>query len=294
MDRRKGLAGTWDLFECAACHSIMLLPLPSAEQLNACYVEYSRGDTIAFSPSRGSRHPALRKAFHWLSGDVDPRDFIRPTSGQRILDYGCGQAGYLVDFHAQGLAVSGAEMSATVVQACREHGLDVRLVTDPDKIPFPDAAFDIVYLMQVFEHVRRPQHFMEELARVVKPGGVLYLAVPNSRSIWRRVFGARWISGWFAPFHLFHYDRHSLSALAAQHGFEMVESWSRTPASWFRLNMKAWLYPRENRLDEFRCVLDAAPLRYLAMIVLHALELFVRERDCLVVKFARQEEEDGA
>jgi len=287
VDRRKGLVGIWDLFECGNCHVTTLLPKPSAEQLNSYYAQYSRGDSINFSPSRWAKHFVLRRAFHWLSGEVDPRDFIHLSADWRMLDYGCGQAVYLVDFHARGMAVSGAEMSSAVVQACRSHGLDVRQVTDPDKIPFPDVEFDIIYLMQVFEHLREPHRFMDELARILKPGGFLYLSVPNSRSVWRRVFGEHWVSGWFAPFHLFHYDRDSLSSLAAKHGFEAVELWTRTPASWFRLNLKAWLYPQENRLDDFRCVLDYAPVRYLSIMALRIIELFVRERDCLVVKFLR-------
>lgn len=290
LDRRRGLTGVWNLFECSNCGVNVLLPTPTAAQLNEYYSHYSSGDTVNPAPSRGARYPLLRKSFHWLSGDVDPRDFIQPEKGSRILDYGCGQAGYLIDFHAQGFAVSGAEMSTTVVEVCQQNGLDVRQVTNPDEIPFPNESFDIVYLMQVFEHLRDPHIFMSELARVLSSGGSLYLAVPNSRSIWRRVFKKNWVSGWFAPFHLFHYDRRSLSVLAAKHGFELLESWSTTPASWFRLNLKAWLHAGNNRLDGLHSFLDMAPARYSLMLALRLIEIFVRERDCLVIKLVKRKE----
>jgi SAM-dependent methyltransferase len=58
----------------------------------------------------------LRRFYHRLSGNVDPRDFIDASKGARILDYGCGNAGYLADFHARGFDISGAELSSRVVE----------------------------------------------------------------------------------------------------------------------------------------------------------------------------------
>lgn len=288
VDRRKGLIGSWNLFECNRCGVLMILPTPSAAQLSAYYARYLGDEQIKFSPRHGNRHPVFRRMFHWLSGDVDPRDFVEVPEGARVLDYGCGQAGSLVDFHSRGVRISGAEIAAHVVDACRNHGLDVRQVQDPDSVPFEDGVFDVVYLMQVFEHLRNPHLFMNELARVLRPGGILYLAIPNSRSFWRRVFGKNWVSGWFAPFHLFHYDRNSLASLADKHGFDALESWSRTPEPWFRLNLKAWMYPGKNELDGFQGVIDAGPVRYFLMLTLRLLEIFVRERDCLVIKLIKR------
>jgi hypothetical protein len=117
---------------------------------------------------------------------------------------------------------------------------------------------------------------------------MLYLAVPNAASIWRKVFGKNWVSGWFAPFHLFHYDSKSLALLAKQHGFEVVESWSSTPESWFRLNIKATIYSKENLLDWRNTWLDSFPVRYSLMPLLRIAELVFRERDCLVMKLKKQ------
>jgi hypothetical protein len=96
------------------------------------------------------------------------------------------------------------------------------------------------------------------------------------------------VSGWFAPFHLFHYDAKSLSDLARQHGFDILETWSRTPESWFRLNVKAWLYPDEMHLDERQSVIDSSFVRLPLMVVLRLLEIFIRQRDCLVIKLVKR------
>jgi hypothetical protein len=112
--------------------------------------------------------------------------------------------------------------------------------------------------------------------------------VPNINSVWRKVFGKNWVSGWFAPFHLFHYSRDSLAGLAGQHGFDLEASWSNTPESWFRLNLKAWIHPAENQLDWRASWLDARLVRYISMLLLRVIEIPVRERDCLVVKLIKR------
>ncbi len=287
-DRRKNLPGSWRLAECDGCGVISMMPMPTDEELAAYYAAYSKDDKVDLTRKRGSRFPKLRKLFHRLSGDVDPRDFVQVPAGARVLDYGCGLAGYLCDFHDRGVSISGAEIAGYVVEACRNNGFDVHKVEDFSHIPFADGEFDVVYLMQVFEHLRDPHEFMKELARILKGGGMLYLAVPNAASIWRKIFGDNWVSGWFAPFHLFHYNRDTLAKLAAQHGFDVVESWSSTPESWFRLNLKACLYPNENQLDWRKSWLDSRPIRYLLMLMLRIVELPFAERDCLVIKLIKR------
>ena len=288
IDRRMGVAGEWRLATCGACGVISMDPMPNDVQLGDYYSDYAGDVPSDFSLKAGSRWPWLRKLFHHFSGDVDPRDFIRVSTGLRVLDYGCGNVGYLADFQARGVDIAGAELSVRVVDECQQNGFDIRQVKSFSEIPFGNAEFDIVYLMQVFEHLRDPNLFMEELGRILKPKGLLYLAVPNADSLWRGVFGRNWVSGWFAPFHLFHYSVRSLTQLAGMHGFTIVESWSNTPESWFRLNFEACLFPSDNMLDRRSSRLAATPIRIVLMCVLRFAELFIRNRDCLVIKLQKQ------
>jgi SAM-dependent methyltransferase len=288
-DRRKGLSGSWPLYKCRECGMIALYPSPTEVELSKYYSVYSNNKMLTFSLRGGSHYPLLRKLFHWISGTVDPRDFIKPGVDSKMLDYGCGEVGHLFDFYSRGINISGAEISSEMVNACKKAGLDVHQVTNPDIIPFEKNTFDIVYLMQVFEHLRNPHVFLDELHRVLKPGGILFMAVPNSKSVWRNIFGRNWVTGWFAPFHLFHYDKKSLSKIAGQHGFIVLKSWSQTPESWFRLNLKACLYPKEMHLDERKSIIDTALVRIPLMIILRFCELFIYQGDCLVIKLGKPE-----
>ncbi len=287
-DRRKGIPGTWNYIECRNCELVFLSPIPTDVELNQYYSKYQSSTKIDSKKGYGSKFPLLRKWYHYFSGDVDPRNFVHVSNGARVLDYGCGDAEYLRDFHFRGIQIYGVELDSNIVEKCCSNGLNVRKIENFEKIPYDDSEFDIIYLMQVFEHLRNPQKFMQELSRVLKPGGILYLAVPNINSIWRKIFRKNWVSGWFTPFHLFHYNHKTLASIGQQFGFTTKEYWSRTPESWFRLNLKAFFHSEEHFLDSRKSWIDMTFMRYTLMLTLRSIELLVRERDCLVIKFEKQ------
>lgn len=287
IDRRKGLPGSWTLVDCTKCGCTFMNPMPTDAELTTFYDAYLPDSELTLSAGTGSKHPALRRGYHLLSGDVDPRDFVDVPQGGKVLDYGSGDGNYLSFFHSRGVDIVGAEISDPLIRASREAGLTMTKVADFDRVPFPDATFDVVYLIQVFEHLREPRRFMAELSRVLKPGGTLYLAVPNASSAWRRLFGRNWVSGWFAPFHLVHYTAKSLGLLGSQFGLVPTRSWSRTPESWMRLNVKASIHQSDRTVERRRAFPDALPIRLVLMTVTRLIDVFLRERDCLVVTFTK-------
>jgi len=290
VDRRKGLAGRWTYFSCCACKVAFLNPIPSLSELAAYYSAYYRendhcGNNVA--AGRGDQYPWLRRMFHCVSGDVDPRDFIEAKPGARILDFGSGVGTYLSFFQRRGAKISGAEISSAMVSRCVKAGYDVRQTDDLLTIPFSDSEFEVVYLMQVFEHLADPHEMMSEICRVLKEEGIAYFAVPNGRSLWRRVFRGSWVSGWFAPFHIFVYDINSLSYLADAHGFHVEKYWSRSPDSWWRLNLLAAIDTKGGIASSFEGVLGNTVIRGLLICILRLVELFTAERDCLVVRMTK-------
>lgn len=104
----------------------------------------------------------------------------------RCLDLGCGNgrtSGLWLTAHAS--EYIGVDISSTGVAKALEAGLDARTIDDAAQLPFPDASFDFVACIEVLEHLFRPDEAAHEAARVLVPGGVMVVTVPNV-CYWRR------------------------------------------------------------------------------------------------------------
>ena len=110
--------------------------------------------------------------------------YARP--GEAWLDFGCGDGRtsglWLRD---RGCRYVGADVSASGVEEARSLDLDARVVSDASKLPFDDGEFSGVLAVEVLEHVFEPLGAVCEFHRLLKPGGVLFVSLPNV-AYWRR------------------------------------------------------------------------------------------------------------
>lgn len=102
-----------------------------------------------------------------------------------VLDVACGE-GYGAAMVAEGAdRVLGVDISADAIRhAKNRYGHHTNLEFVPascDRLPFPDASFDLVISFETIEHIEAQQAFIAELARVLRPDGVLLLSSPNKR-----------------------------------------------------------------------------------------------------------------
>jgi len=112
--------------------------------------------------------------------------------GARVLDIGCGDAGVLIAFAERGAVTSGIELDEESIARARvraeEHGVEVDLRSGvAEGLPWPDAAFDLVILDNVLEHVKDREQTLREIHRVLAPGGLLYMVTPkpfSAYSLW--------------------------------------------------------------------------------------------------------------
>lgn len=104
----------------------------------------------------------------------------RPT---KLLDVGCGTGVFSVYAHQRtNCEVSGVDGSEHALSAARRLGFtNTKLIGDfnRDALPFPSVAFDFVLCKDVLEHLVQPLHLVRECHRVLVPGGLLLLHVPN-------------------------------------------------------------------------------------------------------------------
>ena len=104
-------------------------------------------------------------------------------TGKRVLDFGSGE-GYgtaILAVHANtvvGVDIDEAAVTHAQQTHANEPNLDYRKI-DEGRLPFSDDEFDCVVCFEVIEHLAAPQNLLPELARILKPGGTLFISTPN-------------------------------------------------------------------------------------------------------------------
>jgi SAM-dependent methyltransferase len=99
----------------------------------------------------------------------------------RVLDFGCGDGAMLVTAAERGARCFGIDVRPEAIAEARRRlpQATLRLIGIDDSIPFPDAHFDTVLMIEVLEHVPDERAALQEIARILRPGGRLILTTPH-------------------------------------------------------------------------------------------------------------------
>ncbi len=117
-------------------------------------------------------------SFVWRAGQDRRLDLIRRYArleGARVLDIGCGVGAYVRKLREFSDHAYGVDIDPERVRRGGE-GLAVAV---SESLPFATAAFDVVLLNEVIEHVRNERETLREACRVARPGGHVVIYAPN-------------------------------------------------------------------------------------------------------------------
>jgi len=237
------------LYQCGGCGVVFTCPRPgeaetvgfygddyysfrstSLESLPLWrYVARALVRTLPFLRASGSSHtlPLERVLFGMLRNVPHIVPLFFP--GCDVLDIGCGAGDQMAIWREAGLNVWGVDISPHAAAEGLKRGLKI-FTGEIWDAGFADASFDIVYANQVIEHTRETHATLQEIRRVLRPGGVLIVGVPNTDNHLLRLFK----SGWAflqVPQHLLHFSPASLPATLAQDGFAIRMVYTITPAA---------------------------------------------------------------
>ena len=101
-------------------------------------------------------------------------------NNNKILDVGCGRCEVLTAFGQLGLDISGVDASERI-SSFAPKGISKLEILDFSKedFPFSDNEFDVIFTKSVIEHIHDPTHFMKEILRILKPGGIFISLTPE-------------------------------------------------------------------------------------------------------------------
>lgn len=163
--------------ECVRCRMIFVHPLPTEADLAALYASPNYYELTATEPTdpAGFRvRPEWKQAEYARILDQLGRRIPPPA---RALDVGCGWGLFIECAQARGYAAEGLDPSPEVVAyVTGKLGLAARVAKLEDAEP---GAYDLLTMLDVFEHVPDPRGFAEQAKRALKPGGWLGIRVPR-------------------------------------------------------------------------------------------------------------------
>lgn len=139
-------------------------------------------------------------------------------SGSRLLEIGVGSGAFLNAAREKGFEVLGCDLSDAICKRIRNaHGIEMHCGPLANLGGGSEERFDVVVMNHVLEHVQQPIDFLKEVCRLLAPGGVAHIAVPNL-ACWEARFRG-WTS--FEPYHLIYFTPETLRQTATGSGFEV-------------------------------------------------------------------------
>lgn len=189
-------------------------PQPKLEELTSYY---ESSDYISHTDSKKS---IIDKVYHFVKKYTIQKkvNLINSfqTENKRLLDVGCGTGDFLVACKNNGWIINGVEPNLNARKV-----ISFKL-QDGEKIyhnlfELSNEQFDVITLWHVLEHVPNLQDYISELKKLLKPNGVLIVAVPNYKSYDANYYNEFW-AAFDVPRHLWHFSKKSIELLFYKQG----------------------------------------------------------------------------
>jgi SAM-dependent methyltransferase len=228
------------------------------------------------NPEEYARMHALEDWYWWFVARRNAasrmlRDFAPPERPLRILDAGCGTGGMLDLYRTwPDVEATGLDFSPDALHFSSKRGHRRLVGGDLMLLPFRTGTFDVVTALDVVEHVPDDGRALTEIARVLRPGGILVATVP--------AYQALWSAHDEALHHFRRYNARQFSRVISQSGLQ-VERLTYLISVLFPLAAAARWLGKHRRGHEKEATLPMVPPPVnRALIALHAAELSVARR----------------
>jgi len=172
---------------------------------------YSEGTDERFVSQAAGRERTFARQLKFIS------KYVRKG---RVLDIGTAGGSFLAVAKRQGWQVEGIEPNRWLCKWALEHySIPVRPGVLED-YRFPSNSFDMVTLWDVLEHTGDPGSVLTECQRILKPGGLLVLNVPDIDSLMHKAMGRRWF--FYLSVHLYYFSKRTVRLILRKNGLTPI------------------------------------------------------------------------
>lgn len=213
---------SFNLMECTKCHLVRTEPMLNEAQLQKYY-------SLPYYGTGKEKFKGMAEIItYWLNyrragsvlSHLKSRNRFLEGNSPRILDVGCGRGNLLRILKDKGCDCYGVERTEfpDIDPSKGIHFLKGNL----NELLFEESFFDAVVIWHVLEHTDNPIAIIQETARIIRPGGIVAIAVPNFGSFQAKLFR----NGWFhldLPRHIYHLDFDTISQCLNRNGFKILK-----------------------------------------------------------------------
>ena len=216
----------FDILECTSCSLRFTNNIPGEKEMGAYY---QSENYISHSNTRKGFINRLYHVIRNITLQSKKNILLHYTKKPvgNLLDIGSGTGLFLKKMKDAGWNVTGLEPDADArkISADQQSGS----VYLPEKLfELPLHSFDAISLWHVLEHVHNLHTYMEQIKKLITPGGYLFVAVPNYTSADAAYYKEHW-AAYDVPRHLYHFSPKSMQHLFEKHGFVL----KKTLPMWF-------------------------------------------------------------
>lgn len=240
LDKKDGV----DVIDCRECGFAHVMPLPTAREVQRFYEK----DFYDTEMPDYFKH-AEEDMEWWMTTYDHYYDLLEAhTAGRRLLDIGSGPGYFLDAGIKRGWETIGFEPSAAAARYAEGRGLSIVNSMFSSEKATAYGPFDAVVINLVFEHVPDPIHLIEDVKRILAPGGLLCIITPNDYNPLQKLLVKRhgFNPWWVVPkHHLNYFTVDSLATLLESRGLAPVEAETSYPMEFFLLSGRNYVTDRE-------------------------------------------------
>lgn len=215
----------FQIWQCQDCGLRFTQDIPGSSEIG----DYYRSEEYVSHTE--SRQGLINKIYHQVRQITlrQKRKLVERhstgLSNRKLLDIGCGTGAFLETMKHAGWEVQGLEPD----EGARNIALSRKVnVLAPEALFTLQDQYSAISMWHVLEHVHDLHGYLDRIAKLLVPNGVLYVAVPNYMSFDAQHYGVEW-AAYDVPRHLYHFSPASMEKLVAAHGMEITE----TRPMWF-------------------------------------------------------------
>jgi 2-polyprenyl-3-methyl-5-hydroxy-6-metoxy-1,4-benzoquinol methylase len=211
---------TFEIWQCNVCTARFTQNVPDKNEIEKYY------ESENYISHSDTKQGFINSLYHFvrkrtLNGKRKLVEKYTKLSIGKILDIGAGTGAFLQVMQKSEWDVTGFEPDETARENAKKlYGLSLQ--PSEELFNLKAETFDAITLWHVLEHVHELHEYMDQLKKLLKLTGCLFIAIPNYACYDEKIYKEFW-AGYDVPRHLYHFSPTSITQLLLQHGLQLKE-----------------------------------------------------------------------